>query len=398
MFKKNKNKLDFSKAKTEVVKEKKAVVEKPKSNTGRKKLQKRMMTFMGIGLLLILLIFVISLLSSGSTNRVYSYEEVEEIMREAAMEFMRDNANRLPNEDGDMVAINAIQLINGEFMEPFDDYLGDGSGCNGHVEVTKVGEIYRFVPFLNCASGHQTMELHTKLRNIDIVENGSGLYLINGELVFRGERVDNYLLLDETLWRIVRVLETGDIVITKDELLRGSEVFDNRYNPTRGQLTGNNNYKLSRMGELLSDILTTERLELSEDTMSNLIPFSMCIGRVSGNYERKDNYLECQDQFENQLVGLLTLSDYLIASIDENCHTLQDRSCQNFNYLNNDVNAWWLATGNLDNDHQMFRVQRGVVEITSASNSARVRPVLHLSSNALFSGGDGTLENPFTIR
>ena len=401
MFKKNKNKLDFSKAKpvtTKEIKEKKATVEKPKDTGARKKLQRRMMVFMGIGVVILLLIFAISLLSSSETSRIRSYEEVEDIMRLAAIEYMDSNPNRSPSEEGETVVVNAIQLINGEFMLPFDDYLGEGSGCNGHVEVTRLSNGYRYVPFLNCASGHQTMQLSMRIRENDIVESGAGLYDINGELVFRGESVDNYLLLDESLWRIVRVLDNGDIMIVRDEFLRGTEVFDDRYNPTRGQLTGNNNYRLSRISELLSELLTTERLELSESTISNLTPFNLCIGRVPREYDRKDNHLECEERLEDQLVGLLTVSDYLQASIDENCHNLQDRSCQNFNYLNNHENAWWLATGLLDNDHQVFRVQRGVIDVTSASNNARLRPVLHLSSSTMFNNGDGTLENPFTIR
>ena len=100
-----------------------------------------------------------------------------------------------------------------------------------------------------------------------------------------------------------------------------------------------------------------------------------------------------------QKLGLLTVSDYINASMDSNCTTATSRACQNYNYLAIDT-SWWLGTAvNEETNSEVFMVNsNGTVESTSASNYAYIRPVVYLNSRVLYASGKGTEENPYKIR
>ena len=76
-----------------------------------------------------------------------------------------------------------------------------------------------------------------------------------------------------------------------------------------------------------------------------MIEFTLCIGSRNDEGTSKNNSEECQKKLPNQKVGLLTLSDYLYASLDSNCKKVTDRSCTNYNYLVMKTD-WWLITPN----------------------------------------------------
>jgi hypothetical protein len=183
------------------------------SSDPKRRLRRRMFLFVGLILFIIFVIFIVTILMRTLVTTTYTYEDVEIVLRDAAIDYMRENPNRLPVDEEDVVVVNANSLISGEHMLPFDELLGEGSGCNGHVEVIRFEDGFRYIAHLNCASGFRTMELHRKIGEMDIVETGTGLYNIDEELVFRGEHVNNFVLLDNSLWRIVRLRNNNDIVI-----------------------------------------------------------------------------------------------------------------------------------------------------------------------------------------
>ena len=101
---------------------------------------------------------------------------------------------------------------------------------------------------------------------------------------------------------------------------------------------------------------------------------------------------------KTQKIGLLTLSDFLYASLDKDCTVATSKTCKNYNYLTQKKD-WWLITGDKDNDAKVFKVNRsGFAELNDASMSADVRPVIYLSGRALYKSGKGTLEKPYRVR
>ena len=63
---------------------------------------------------------------------------------------------------------------------------------------------------------------------------GNGLYDLNGEKVYRGETVNNYVKLDNALFRIVKIIANNQILLIADDVLDSSSLpYDDRYNSDR---------------------------------------------------------------------------------------------------------------------------------------------------------------------
>ena len=353
-----------------------------------------------IGFLLIL--YVISLM----TPKKYTYPEIEKILENAAVEYFKDYPTNLPTVDGNIISIDSSSLSQAEKMKDLGEYLPEGVACTGSVQVQKVSDDYVYTPYLNCGDAYSTIELYKKITNeANIVSSGYGLYAHNGTYTFRGEATNNYVKLDKSLWRIVKVTSNNNIVLIKDEGTSYTEVWDNRYNKTQLYDAGINNYSVSRIKEYLDKIYNgvDEKLDESEIILSKkdkakLVPFNLCIGKRSANSTTNNNSEECSQLLKTQKIGLLTLSDFLYASLDKDCTVATSKTCKNYNYLTQKKD-WWLITGDKDNDAKVFKVNRsGFAELNDASMSADVRPVIYLSGRALYKSGKGTLEKPYRVR
>ena len=129
-----------------------------------------------------------------------------------------------------------------------------------------------------------------------------------------------------------------------------------------------------------------------------MISFPVCVGKRLVTSESKNNSEECKEVLQNQRMGLLTVSDYLYASIDPNCKNTASKSCENYNYLANRAN-WWLATADAKDTTSVFSVsQLGDVESKSAASFSTIRPVITLNSRVFYQSGTGSEENPYKLR
>ena len=60
------------------------------------------------------------------------------------------------------------------------------------------------------------LALENIIANEKIVTSGYGLYAVNGNYVYRGELVNNYVKFGKTLWRIVKITSNNNIVLISD--------------------------------------------------------------------------------------------------------------------------------------------------------------------------------------
>ena len=370
----------------------------PKFNSDlKKKLMKIMLIIVGVLVLILVITLVISLFTGGNK----SYEEIEEIMKNSAIEYYEVQSGLLPREEGETVTINVSTLVDAELMDPLSE-LRKGESCTGRVEVTKSGDNIVYTPYLECGDNYITKELYRAVLEQGVVTSGNGLYDMNGEKVYRGDMVNNYVQLDDALFRIVKVTADNKILlILNDTDFNTSTYYDDRYNTDRGFNSGFNDYKISRMYEYL-DNLYNNRLDvqlLSDNDKEKLAPFNLCVGKRTPSDTTNNNSLECSEVLENQMMGLLTVSDYLNASLDVNCRTTLDRSCQNYNYLRLDNIDWWLVTGDSLNSYEVYYVKTGgYLDESNASSYKKVRPTIMLNSNAMIKSGDGSSSNPFQLK
>lgn len=361
-----------------------------------------------IRLMIIIVVFTVVLLfvlwiASLVNNSKASYEDVETMMEQAAISYFADHQEYLPKNDGDIVEVGVDNLVQEGKMRDLSTYFGEGA-CTGTVQVERSGSDYLYTPYLNCGESYTSIELFKKVvENNPIVKEGNGLYSSDQSYIFRGENLDNYVQLDNALWRIVKIVNDGNVVLISNEGIVNSQPWDNRFNEEKNYTAGLNNYSVSRIKDYLKNIysgnvdMKDEKIISSKDR-SKIVSHDVCIGKRDPEGTSKNNSEECKQKDKDQKLGLLTLSDYLYASLDTNCKSAKTKSCTNYNYLKMS-DEWWLATASSANNYEVFKVDRwGIVQVDTAGTYSQVRPVIYLNSKVMYKDGKGTLKDPYTVK
>ena len=331
-----------------------------------------------------------------------SYNEVEEIMVDAALEYLEKYEKKLPQNVNDAITLKEDTLVSSGLINSIDSYVKskDGNTCTGEVKVTKIGEDkYRYIAFIDCGENiYQTKSFNDYVNeNVEIVSNGDGLYSLNNELVYRGDQVNNYIKLGGKIYRIVKIQDGTTVVIFTDKST--STNWDDRYNIEKDDFAGINNYETSRIRTYLNNLYksTGEDAFLSNSVKLLVTQYDLPIGKRSNSDTDKTGSLEKAMVLTEQYIGLLPISDFLNASLDVNCTTTVSKSCFNYNYLSKYKYAWWTSTANSKNTYKVYRID-GVASTVNASGNAYVRPVLHLAKDIVYVSGDGSYNKPFIVK
>lgn len=364
------------------------------NNDEKKKMIRLLALLLGVVIIFILVMFLLTSCTGGNKT----YEEIETIMVEAAESYFADHEESLPKKDGGTQTIDASVLSAEGYMNDLSKY--NSETCTGTVKVKKSGSTYSYTPNLNCGDSYTSAELSDKIKDDNkIVSSGYGLYNKNGNYVFRGETVNNYVQLDNALWRVVKITSSGNTVLILDEPLAMTAPYDNRYNETSNYKSGINNYSTSRLKEALLEEYNKEESFLSDNDKAKTENFNLCVGSRGTTETGVEQAVECKNVEQNQKVGLLTAADYMNASIDTGCTTASSKNCQNYNYLNGPKKEWWTSTPSTTNTYSayMISINNGIRE-TATYNYAAIRPVIYLSSNVLYKSGTGTEEDPYIVK
>jgi len=382
------------------------IVKKSSSSSDLKgKMRKMLMLVILITVLLIIVIWLLSLTS----GRKQSYKDIESTMKKAAEKYYSNHKGELPTEDKATSEVSLQKLINGKYMKEVSSYKSGSGSCTGKVVVENNDDEYLYIAYLDCGEKYTTTELFREItKEENIVTEDSGLYYMNGEYVFRGENVNNFVKIDENLWRIVKVDKNNEVVLILNEPYVNVKNWDNRYNTARKMSYGYNDYKKSRLREYNEAIYEASKKGdtseyktplLSKNAVKYISGFDLCYGNRAANDSTNNNSVECKNVLENTKIGALTLSDFINASTDSECKTATSKSCQNYNYLITSKQTFWLITGNNANSYEVYRVnQYGKLETIQASSYSSIRPVIHLNSKTMFSSGNGEEINPYTIK
>lgn len=368
-------------------------------------LRKRLFLLAVVIVVVVVVMLIIMAIASSTKGKTLTYDQIEAEMKNAAMEFYQVQSSLLPEEDGETAEVSVETLSSSEYhlMSPLSESR-PGEDCSGRVVVEKVGDNYVYTPYLDCGDNYSTKELYQAVLETGIDSRGNGLYEMNGEHVFRGEYVNNYVQLDEAVYRIVKVMNDNRIMLILDDVSESllGAAWDNRYNSTLGYDGGINNYHLSRMYEYLKTFYESgysDIVILSDNDKEKLVPFDLCIGKRSESETNNTNQVECSEVLEDQMMGLLTVSDYVNASLDTNCQASGDRACKNYNYLVTSRNEWWLVTASSESTSEVYSVTTsGYVQATDANDYRRMRPVIMLNSNVMIQSGTGTAEDPYILK
>lgn len=379
-------------------------VEKAVSNYRREKdplkekMMKNLLKIAVATIAIVIILFILSIITSGKR----SYANVEEIMNKAAQKYYSENKSQLPKTTSQTVEVSAQKLANQNYMRDLSSYI-KGSTCTGKVVVENNDDDYIYISYLDCGEKYKTTELFRKITSEENIETTSdGLYESNGEYIFRGEKVNNYLSLDEQLWRIVKVNRDNEVLLIKESKYDQTKPWDDRYNQEKNYNSGINDFNVSRIKDNLETICNQKEEKnkiFSEKTKSYIVKHNFCTGKRSKNSEGKDNSIECSMTSDKMKVGLLTVSEYMNASLDNSCTTASSISCQNYNYLVNHSMDWWLITSSMDNSYESFYVATsGIIKLSSSAGYRALRPAIYLNSKVMYKEGDGSLENPYKIK
>lgn len=359
--------------------------------------KKKLMLF-GIGfVVVIILIIIISIIVSIVTRKT-SYEDMETIMEEAAYKYYQQNLGQLPTADVKTSVVSAQTLVEQEYMKEISKYTKDES-CSGNVIVTYVDGDYDYQGYLMCNNFTTSLLVDKVKKDNQIVTAGAGLYDESGTLRFRGEHINNYLRIDNRLYRIIKIDNENKIYITFNSMKPSGDslkiIWDDRYNSERDASSGINEYTVSRAKEKLLEIYNG----LDKSFKQNLVSYDVCINKRLQTDVVNDGSIECSSKLENQKISLLPTYEYIRASIDTSCVSIDSKECKNYNYLFLNETSWWTITSDMSNTYRVYYISgSGIIDDDRANSKKNARYVVALKSNVVFKGGNGTRENPYEIR
>lgn len=347
----------------------------------------------------VIIIFIMMIASCTGKSRTYTYKELEDKMVDIAKRYY-DAESYLPEEDGDVTEIELSTMVAKEQLGIITEITETGKNCDGKVTIANNGGNYIYMPYLECADDYVSRTLFNVLTDDDnIVTEGNGLYESGAEYIFKGDSVKNYVKIGNYNFRILRVNEDDNIRLI-DTKRKYSSVWDDRYNIDKDRDVGINDFYKngieSKINEYLTKVYKDE--EFYKDGIQNYFKtYDLCVGKRS--YEEKNNTgsVECSATYENARIGLPYVSEFFQATLDKNCLDINSPSCVNYNYLN-DIGNMWTLTAVSDNSYEAYKIGDGGVNISKASTSGGIYPVVIVDGGLIVEEGDGSEETPYIIK
>ena len=375
------------------------------------------------------MIIFFSLINRKDVKTTFKYETAKEKLVDAARSFIKANPDAAPKVN-DSVIITENELVQKNYLKPFNEsYKGDIVCSDVYVDVFYVEkDSYAYVPHMDCGENANTLKLSTKVikDNEYGVASGAGMYGLTSSgfvtdedklyglsgssdliYVFRGgqeEYLKNYVALGNMLWRIVEIDKNDNLLLIYASTLDGNQPWDTRYNVELNYNAGINDYVRdglkSDVYQALENFYLGKAQLRGRQDFSYLIrtmtePMEVCVGKRRVDDEGYDGSIECDEKIENQNVALLSTYMYMRASLDPECKTFLSESCQNYNYLSN-IGSYWLVNTNPEQSNLCYAVGTAG-KVMKCERNASIKPVILLSSNALYESGSGTSTDPYKI-
>lgn len=350
------------------------------------------------------ILFIFLFIMASCNKKQYSTEEFNEYLMERAKNYYEVNKNLLPQVDGGKVSLSISSIV-----EKQEDYLKDTT-CSGSIDVINNNGNYMYVSNINCSDGYGSEKLSDHLISEGIVTTGNGLYQQNDYYIYRGDSVNNYILFNKQLFRVVKINNDGTLkVIETDYVLknnkntneyktsrRSSIAWDDRYNSEKNNYSGFNDYVHENINSRIKDSLTNIYNEYSDDVKAYIVKQNLCIGKRTITETDNSGMIECSNIMYDEYIGLLPLYEYINASLDTNCVSAESVTCANYNYLADMKSTYWSMTAVNGNSYDIFKIGKKITDATANSTSTP-KVVLNLSNEIKFTQGTGTEKEPYII-
>ena len=358
-------------------------------------------SFIGLLVLLLLIVWLLAMFKSSYVT----YEKLEDKIVEATKKYYADHPDLLPVNDG-KYSLDYNVLVAGEYIKPLNEMLKDGDKCTADVIINKSGVDYTYVPRLDCGDSYKTVELYRQIINDNpVVTSGSGLYREGNTYYFRGKVTNNYFAMGvndnnnekELLWQIISIDSDNTVRIRAVSATEENSEYDGRYNIDKDANYGYNTFEDSSMKDFLRKLETDGKF-LTAEQKSKLVSKRICIGKRSEEEKVNNGSVECSALSKDTFMfSTLLPYEFLRASLDENCKTVLDKSCENLNYLASQGSSEWSTTASSTDSYRLYAFYGTYYGLSSASNPKVLHVVANLSEYAFYKSGKGTMEDPYRI-
>jgi len=214
--------------------------------------------------------------------------------------------------------------------------------------------------------------------NSNIVTTGSGLYDMEDRYVFRGNITNNYVKIDNSYFRILSLDKTTKTIKIVSATSNGSAVWG---------ATSNSSFNSSTLYTTLLDN------ELYRSIINTNVKWN--IGKIENTNNLNLNAIrtyETKTKIESN-IGLISMSEYMEASINGDCSSGILTSCALDTYLDM-ADAWTLTT--TDSYVAYIDTSKGLSYETDLVNSHH-NIYRTLNVVATEKNGSGTYADPFVI-
>ena len=175
--------------------------------------------------------------------------------------------------------------------------------------------------------------------------------------------------------------------------------WDKRYNVNQSNVTGYNTFDDSFIAEKLEELYNGNKLFTAEQK-TKMSPRKLCVSPRSLTDNTKDGSTECSKlSTKEYYIGGLTPYEYMRISLDDDCKTVKDGACRNFNFISDNVqSSEWTLTPTVDNDYKVYSFDGRVFYETKASTMKYVYAIIDLNELSFYKSGDGSKDNPYRIK
>jgi len=360
----------------------------------------RLKKTMVISVVAIVAIFLVVMIFGLIKNRNLSYSKVEEKMKNAAIEYYSAHPTELPQEEENDLKIDVKTLVEKEYIKALDEYLEDGKKCSGEVYVTLRNGEYSYTPYLTCEDyTTETLAKHIKEAE-ELIEDKNagehGLYNYDGTLIYRGENVNNYVSFANQLWRVLRIDANGNIRMIQEKDVERI-TWDNRYNIETEDSTGYNDFEKSRLKDEFARIMNGDYGDIfTEYDKQKMVNDYLCLDAKNESSFNLNGVIECNQKSEDRYqFTLLDINEYYLASADANCNSMNNYSCNNYNYLST-YGSYWSMNRYSGNSYQAYYISGGA-NLSDVESERKVKMVVTLSKHVPYASGDGSYNNPYVV-
>lgn len=307
-------------------------------------------------------------------SRESAYKDQVNVIITAAKTWSIDNASTLP-DNGSVYRLDVDTLLGEGYItdEEIKDPRDSSKNLSGVVEIKYDKDIKQFTyNYIDNEDETDELLVNTSLADTIIENSKKKDILLANSGVYKGDNPDNYIKIDDKLWRIISNNEDGSVKV----------ISDTNTAQIAWDVNGNVNFDLSTVKTYLNDTFFA-----SLNSISNFKSSSFCT-----SYDGD----KCLKQ-ETLAAGLLTTEDYLNASNNLNCKTGTEAACKEGNYLSefSESNGPEYTLNSVDDNISI--INGGLLSTTSSKNVLNIRPVLTLDKNVKIIGGTGSKENPYQI-